>query len=100
MEKRIIDRKTWHEVITDDMDWELVELGAWKLIDDCISQDEPRRGYIYDEEDISVMKTDFNEYCHQIISTEHFPDGLSFKQVVAILNKYLQGRWEDFKKNG
>ena len=98
MAHRIIDRKTWHEVITDEMDWELVELGACKLIEDCVSLYDPR-GKSYSE-DISILKNDFNEYCHQIISTEHFPDGLSFKQVVTILNKYLQSRWEDFKKNG
>ena len=100
MKQRIIDRKTWHEVITDEMDWVLVELGACKLLDDCVSLYDPRIGGSYSKEDISVLETNFNEYCHQIISPEHFPDELSFNQVITILNNYLQGRWEEFKRNG
>ena len=52
MGQRIIDRKTWHEVITDEMDWVLVELGACKLLEDCVSLYDPRRGGSYSEEDI------------------------------------------------
>lgn len=92
MIQRIIDLKTWHEVITDEMDWVLVELGARKLLDDCVNTQDPLPFEEY--------KTDFNQYCHKIIFNEYFPDELSFKQVVAILNSYLQGRWEEYKKNG
>lgn len=90
MIQRIIDRKTWHEVITDEMDWELVEQGAWKLVDDCVDP--------YDPEPCEAYKTNYNEYCHAIIRSEHFPDELSFRQVVTILNSYLQLRWEEYKK--
>lgn len=89
MEKRIIDRKTWHEVITDEMDWVLVDLAAWKLVEDCVSLDDPVPHELF--------SIDFNEYCHAIINTEHFPDEFSFNQVVAILKNYLQDRWEEFK---
>lgn len=89
MAERIIDRKTWHEVITDEMDWVLVELAAWKLVEECVALDDPVP--------IELFRTDFREYCHAIISTEHFPDDLSFNQVVAILNNYLQNRWEGYK---
>ncbi len=89
MTKRLIDRQTWHEEITDEMDWVLVDLGAWKLVEDCISLCDPSLCEAY--------RINFNEYCHAIINTEHFPDEFSFNQVLTILNKYLQGRWEEYK---
>lgn len=92
MAERIIDRKTWHEVITDEMDWVLVEMGARKLLEECVNTQDP----ISFEE----YKTNFNDYCHQILFNNYFPDELSFNQVITILNSYLQSRWEDYKKNG
>lgn len=89
MSERIIDRKTWHEVITDEMDWVLVDMGAWKLVEDCV--------YLSDPEPCEAYKTNFNEYCHKILFSEHFPDELSFNQVAAILDNYLRKRWEDYK---
>lgn len=92
MKKRIIDRQTWHEGITDEMDWVLVEMGAWKLVEECVCLKDP--------EPCEEYKTNFNEYCHKILFSGYFPDELSFKQVTTILYNYLQDRWEDYKRNG
>ena len=89
MAQRIIDRKIWHEVITANIDWVLVDMAAWKLVEICVAPDDP--------EPIEFLKTNFIEYCHAIINTEHFPDEFSFNQVVAILKNYLQDRWENYK---
>ena len=89
MEKRIIDLKTWHEVITDDMDWELVELGAAELARRCVNP--PIR---------ATNIEDFEHFCKHVIARTYLPDGLSYNDVIKILRKYLEQKWEEYKING
>lgn len=89
MVQRIIDLKTWHEVITDDMDWELVELGAVELARRCVNP--PVKG---------VHIEDFEHFCKHVIARTYLPDGLSYNDAVKILRKYLEQKWEEYKING
>lgn len=86
MTEQVITRKDWHEVIDDEMDYVLVQLGAKKLVENCVYPFEPTK-----------TVNSFEDYCGEVIMRSGIPDEFSYNQIVMILHSYLQDRWEVYR---
>lgn len=85
---RIISRKMWHEVIDDELDYELVNLGAELLASSCVDERANEQYY---------RKADhFEEFCRRVIDRTVIPDNMSYNQVLTVLDVYLHERWEEY----